>query len=64
LIGASPLHIAAQYNRPNIAKLLIEYGADINQKSQRDGNTALFMAMRSSRVRSKFDSLENVDWEN
>lgn len=32
--GESPLHIAAGYGRLNIVKLLLEYGAAINQKDK------------------------------
>lgn len=40
---SSPIHAAVQCNRPDIVKLLIEYGADYNEKES-DGKTPLHWA--------------------
>lgn len=43
--GATPLYTAAEYNRPDIARLLIKHGGDPNEPLPRDGNTPLFVAL-------------------
>lgn len=42
--GASPLYVAAQYNRPAICALLIDFGAVVDEGLARDGATALYVA--------------------
>lgn len=39
--GLTPLMFAARYNKPKIAQLLIDKGANLNEKSDRGGFTAL-----------------------
>jgi ankyrin repeat protein len=41
--GSTPLHIAATFNKPEVARLLIDAGADLEVKSG-DGSTALHIA--------------------
>ena len=41
--GVTPLHIAAQYNRVAIAKLLMEHGADASKKDFQ-GSTPMSIA--------------------
>jgi len=43
-IGYSPLDLAAMYNRPDLARLLIEAGADVNSGGE-DGQTALHLCV-------------------
>jgi len=45
--GMTPLHYAARYNRPEIAKLLIENGASLEIKSS-NGMTAAQVAEASN----------------
>ena len=42
--GADPLYVAVEYNRYEIAKLLIKYGANVNHQLKRDGMSALHWA--------------------
>ncbi len=42
--NVTPLHFAAQNNRVNIAKLLIQAGANIDTQTQPDGETPLDIA--------------------
>lgn len=42
--GASPLMVAAQENHPEVVKLLIEAGANLDQKKTKTGQTALWTA--------------------
>ena len=47
LVGASLLHVAAEYGNANVARVLIEMGADVNAKASIDeyglnGHTPLF----------------------
>ena len=42
--GFTSFHLAAYLNRVDMAKLLIEGGADINGKTEKEGLTALHMA--------------------
>lgn len=42
--GVTPLHFAAQYNRPEVAQLLIEAGAELEVRPEGDGDTALEIA--------------------
>ena len=44
--GLTPLMFAARHNQPKIAQLLIENGAKLNSRSEREGMTALQMAER------------------
>lgn len=44
--GLTPLMFAARHNQPEIAQLLIENGAKLNSRSEKDGMTALEMAER------------------
>ncbi len=37
--GQTPLHMAAQYNDPRIAAVLVAYGADVNAKYGRSGHS-------------------------
>jgi len=44
-MAVTPLHLAAQYNRPDVAKILIQDAAcDVNTRSYTDGATALYYA--------------------
>lgn len=43
-MGVTPLHLAAQYNRRDVAKVLISYHADVDILSSHDGSTALYYA--------------------
>lgn len=45
-LGYTPLHYAAKYNRPIIAKKLLEYGADIN-KTNKNGMTPLNISIQN-----------------
>lgn len=44
--GLTPLMFAARHNQPEIAKLLIDNGAKLNSRSEREGMTALQLAER------------------
>jgi ankyrin repeat protein len=44
--GLTPLMFAARHNQPEIAQLLIDNGAKLNSRSEKDGMTALEMAER------------------
>jgi ankyrin repeat protein len=44
-LGVTPLHLAAQYNRLDVAKLLIKRGADVDARAGVDGATALYYAV-------------------
>ena len=57
LIGASLLHVAAEYGNADIARALIELGADVNAKASVDefglnGHTPIFHTVNSSHNRS------------
>lgn len=57
LIGASLLHVAAEYGNTNAAQMLIELGADVNAQASTDddglnGHTPIFHTVNSSRNRS------------
>ena len=43
--GQTPLHMAAQYNDPRIAAVLVAYGADVNAKFGVSGHSALSWAV-------------------
>jgi ankyrin repeat protein len=43
--GQTPLHMAAQYNDPQIAALLVAYGADLNARFGQSGHSPLSWAM-------------------
>jgi ankyrin repeat protein len=43
--GQTPLHIAAQYNDPRMAAVLVAYGADIDAKFGQSGHSALSWAV-------------------
>ena len=44
--GLTPLMFAARHNQPEIAQLLIDNGAKLNSRSDKEGMTALEMAQR------------------
>ena len=44
--GLTPLMFAARHNQPEIAQLLIDNGAKLNSRSEKEGMTALEMAER------------------
>jgi ankyrin repeat protein len=46
--GLYPLHVAAQQNLPDIVRLLIDKGADVNKKGGKAGLTALHVACSTS----------------
>jgi ankyrin repeat protein len=57
LVGASLLHVAAEYGNANVAQVLIEMGADVNARAAIDeyglnGHTPLFHTVNSSHNRS------------
>ncbi len=57
LIGASLLHVAAEYGNTEVARVLIELGADVNARADVDeyglnGHTPLFHTVNSSHNRS------------
>lgn len=57
LVSASLLHVAAEYGNANVARVLIEMGADVNAKASIDeyglnGHTPLFHTVNSSHNRS------------
>jgi ankyrin repeat protein len=57
LIGASLLHVAAEYGNADVARVLIDIGADVNAKASIDeyglnGHTPLFHTVNSSHNRS------------
>jgi ankyrin repeat protein len=51
--GETPLHSAAQHRRHAMAKLLLEYGADINAQGGEDKETPLGDAIEDFDPRSK-----------
>ena len=58
LVGASLLHVAAEYGNLNAARALIEAGADVNAAADLDehglnGHTPLFHTVNSNRNRSE-----------
>lgn len=58
LVGASLLHLAAEYGNAKVARALVELGADVDAKASVDeyglnGHTPLFHTVNSSR---------NLDW--
>jgi ankyrin repeat protein len=57
LVGASLLHVAAEYGNANAARVLIEMGADVNAAASLDGyglngHTPIFHTVNSSHNRS------------
>jgi hypothetical protein len=57
LVGASLLHVAAEYGNVDVARVLIEMGADVNARASIDeygfnGHTPLFHTVNSSHNRS------------
>ena len=48
--GLTPLMFAARHNQPEIAQLLIDNGAKLNSRSDKEGMTALEMAERYKAV--------------
>ena len=48
--GLTPLMFAARHNQPEIAQLLIDNGAKLNSRSEKEGMTALEMAERYKAV--------------
>lgn len=57
LVGASLLHVAAEYGNADVARVLIEMGADVNAKASIDeyglnGHTPIFHTVNSSQNRS------------
>jgi ankyrin repeat protein len=54
--GFTPLHLAAQQFRVDVAAALLEAGADVNQRN-RFGNGALFTAVFNSRGRGEMIKL-------
>ncbi len=57
LVGASLLHVAAEYGNADVARALIEMGADVNAKASIDeyglnGHTPIFHTVNSSHNRS------------
>ncbi|NQT13696.1 MAG: ankyrin repeat domain-containing protein, partial [Planctomycetes bacterium] len=50
--GATSLHVASQYNRAEVVKLLLEANVDVNARNKNDA-TALYVA-------SRYDSAEVV----
>jgi ankyrin repeat protein len=57
LVGASLLHVAAEYGNADVARLLIERGADVNAAASVDefglnGHTPIFHTVNSSHNRS------------
>lgn len=58
LVGASLLHVAAEYGNLNAARALVEAGADVNARAAVDesglnGNTPLFHTVNSNANRSE-----------
>jgi ankyrin len=43
-MGVTPLHLAAQYNRLDVAQVLVENGAKLDLLTYHDGSTALYYA--------------------
>lgn len=58
-MGLTPLMFAARHNRPEIAQLLINNGAKLKTRSDRDNLTALEWAERSKATDS-FDVIEKA----
>jgi hypothetical protein len=57
LVGASLLHVAAEYGNPGVARVLIELGAEIDARASVDeyglnGHTPLFHTVNSNKNRS------------
>lgn len=60
LTGASPLIIS--FNRPKMTKLLLEHGAEINQRIIQNGYTALHLAVAHGQINTVVTLLEyNAD---
>lgn len=58
LVGASLLHLAAEYGNAKVARALVELGADVDAKASVDeyglnGHTPLFHTVNSSRNRAE-----------
>jgi hypothetical protein len=58
LVGASLLHVTAEYGNPNAARALVELGADVNAAAATDeyglnGHTPLFHTVNSNANRSE-----------
>jgi ankyrin repeat protein len=54
--GASPLHVAAEHNQPQIVQLLVAAGADVSAKFGRSGHTPLSWAVTVG----SFDAAETL----
>ena len=44
--GTTPLHIAARYNCPDVAEVLLQYGADVTDVLKANGQTPLHVCCR------------------
>lgn len=58
LMGATLLHVAAEYGHVDVAHVLIEHGANVNARAAKDphglnGHTPLFHTVNSNRNRSR-----------
>lgn len=58
--GLTPLMFAARHNQPEIAQLLIDNGAKLNSRSEKEGMTALEMAERYKAV-DTFNVIEEAN---
>ena len=57
--GLTPLMFAARHNQPEIAQLLIDNGAKLNSRSEKEGMTALEMAERYKAV-DTYEVIQNA----
>lgn len=59
--GVSLLWLAAVHDRPNAVQLLLQHGADPNQRHERSGETAMHWAASEAVIRTLIDADANVN---
>ena len=62
--GKTPLHEAVEVNCVEVAKLLLDYGADLNAKTGDEGHNALYYAVMHGHIEmTKFLMDQGADLE-